>query len=171
MRIFLCACRRDVPHFSPAFIQLFVNRKNARVVRCHGVLRGYVEVPALKLKLSFSVRNGTKPACGISSDLEKQNLQNHGGMAQTKSTYLLNSNTGVGKLSVRRATFEKNVAAEGRTLSLQNRKVYSLCKKHIHIKHSFCISHSGTFNAICTVIVRTETYTIFMKFYSSSKTL
>ena len=42
--------------------------------------------------------------------------------------------TGVGKLFVRRATFEKNVAAEGRTLSLQNRKVYSLCKKtHIHI--------------------------------------
>ena len=51
----------------------------------------------------------------------------------------------VGKLFVRRATFEKNVAAEGRTLSLQNRKVYSLCKKtHIHSKHSFCISHSGT---------------------------
>ena len=44
----------------------------------------------------------------------------------------------VGKLFVRRATFAKNVAAEGRTLSLQNRKVYSLCKKtHIHIKHSF----------------------------------
>ena len=52
--------------------------------------------------------------------------------------------TGVGKIFVRRATFEKNVAAEGRTLSLQNRKVYSLCKKtHIYIKHSFCISHSG----------------------------
>ena len=50
--------------------------------------------------------------------------------------------SGVGKLFVRRATFEKNVAAEGRTLSSQNRKVYSLCKKtHIHIKHSFCISH------------------------------
>ena len=53
-------------------------------------------------------------------------------------------NPGVGKLFVRRATFEKNVAAEGRTLLLQNRKVYSLCKKtHIHIKHSFFISHSG----------------------------
>ena len=39
------------------------------------------------------------------------------------------SKPGVGKLFVRRATFEKNVAAEGRTLSLQNRKVYSLCKK------------------------------------------
>ena len=78
---------------------------------------------------------------------------------------------GVGKLFVRRATFEKNVAAEGRALSLQNRKVYSLCKKiHIHIKHRFCILHSGTFNAIYTAIVRTETYTIFMKFYSS-KTL
>ena len=52
--------------------------------------------------------------------------------------------SGVGKLFVRRATFEKNVAAEGRTLSLQNRKVYSLCKKtHIHIKHSFFIAHSG----------------------------
>ena len=52
---------------------------------------------------------------------------------------------GVGKLFVRRATFEKNVAAEGRTLSLQNRKIYYLCKKiHIHIKRSFCISHSGT---------------------------
>ena len=72
---------------------------------------------------------------------------------------------GVGKLFVQRATFEKNVAAEGRTLSLQNRRVYFLCKKtHTHIKHSFCISHSGTFNAIYTVIVRTETYTIFMKF-------
>ena len=35
---------------------------------------------------------------------------------------------GVGKLFVWRATFEKNVAAEGRTLSLQSRKVYSLCK-------------------------------------------
>ena len=56
----------------------------------------------------------------------------------------LSSTAGVGKLFVRRATFEKNVAAEGRTLSLQNRKVYSLCKKtHIHIKHSFFISHSG----------------------------
>ena len=56
---------------------------------------------------------------------------------------------GVGKLFVRRATFEKNVAAEGRTLSLQNRK-FTLCvkKTHIHIKHSFRISHSGTFNAI-----------------------
>ena len=64
----------------------------------------------------------------------------------------------VGKLFVQRATFEKNVAAEDRTFSLQNRKVYSLCKKtHIHIKHGFCISHSGTFNAIYTVIVRTET--------------
>ena len=52
--------------------------------------------------------------------------------------------TGVGKLFVRRATFEKNVAAEGCTLSLQNRKVYSLCKKtRIYIKHSFFISHSG----------------------------
>ena len=51
---------------------------------------------------------------------------------------------GVGKLFVPRATFEKNVAAEDRTLALQNRKVYSLCKKtHILIKHSFCISHSG----------------------------
>ena len=73
----------------------------------------------------------------------------------------------MGKLFVRRARFEKNVAAEGRTLSLQNRKVYSLCKKtHILIKHSFCILHSGTFNAIFAVTVRTETYTIFMKFYS-----
>ena len=35
------------------------------------------------------------------------------------------SKAGVGKLFVRRATFEKNVAAEGRTLSLQSRKVYS----------------------------------------------
>ena len=50
---------------------------------------------------------------------------------------------------------------------------FTLCvkKTHIHFKHSFCISQSGTFNAIFTVKVRTETYTIFMKFYSSSKTL
>ena len=87
------------------------------------------------------------------------------------------SKTGVGKLFVWRATFEKNVARHTKigkfiTLSLQNRKVYSLCKKtHIHIQRSFCISLSGSFNAIYTVVVRTETYTIFMKFYSSSKTL
>ena len=77
---------------------------------------------------------------------------------------------GVSKFFIQRATFEKNVAAKGHTLSLQSRKVHFLCKKiHIHIKHSFCISHSGTFNAI--YIVKTETYTIFMKFCSSSKTL
>jgi len=35
---------------------------------------------------------------------------------------------GVGKLFSRRATFKKNVAAEGRTLSLQSRKIYSVCK-------------------------------------------
>ena len=68
----------------------------------------------------------------------------------------VSAKTGVGKLFVRRATFEKNVAAKGRTLSLQNRK-FTLCvkKTHLHIKHSFCISHSGTLNAIYTVIVRT----------------
>ena len=44
--------------------------------------------------------------------------------------------------------------------------------KHIFILNTvFFISHSGTFKAIYTVIVRTETYTIFIKFYSSSKTL
>ena len=49
---------------------------------------------------------------------------------------------GVGKLFVRRATFEKNVAAEGRTLSLQNRKVYSLCKKNIFILNRVFVLHT-----------------------------
>ena len=35
---------------------------------------------------------------------------------------------GVGKLFARRAVFLKNVAAKGRTLSLQSRKIYSMCK-------------------------------------------
>jgi len=47
---------------------------------------------------------------------------------------------GVDKLFVRRATFLKNVAAEGRTLSLQSRKIYSVRKlPHIHITNNFCI--------------------------------
>ena len=45
-----------------------------------------------------------------------------------KKIGLPSSKLGVGKLFVRRATFGKNVAAEGRTLSLQGRKVYSFCK-------------------------------------------
>ena len=40
---------------------------------------------------------------------------------------------GVGKLFVRRATFEKNVAAKGRTLSLQIGKFTFCVKKHIFI--------------------------------------
>jgi len=35
---------------------------------------------------------------------------------------------GVGKLFAQRATFLKNGAAEGRTLSLQSKKIYSVCK-------------------------------------------
>ena len=38
------------------------------------------------------------------------------------------ANSGMGKLFARRATCLKNVAAEGRTLSLQSRKIYSVFK-------------------------------------------
>ena len=50
--------------------------------------------------------------------------------------------SGLGKLFLRQATFEKNVAAEGRTLSLQNRIVYSLCKKHIFILNTVFVFHT-----------------------------
>ena len=57
----------------------------------------------------------------------------------------------MGKLFVRRAAFEINVAAAGRAHLLQKRK-FTRCGINtysIHIEHNFCISHSaGTFNAI-----------------------
>ena len=48
--------------------------------------------------------------------------------------------TGVGKLFVQRATFEKNVAAEGHTLSLQNK--FALCVKKTHILNTIFVFHT-----------------------------
>ena len=62
--------------------------------------------------------------------------------------------SGVGKLFVRRATFEKMSQPRAAHSHYKIGKC-TFCEKktHIHIKHSFCISHSGTFNAIYTVVV------------------
>ena len=49
---------------------------------------------------------------------------------------------------------KKNVAAEGRILSLQTMKNYAMYKQpHIHIERKLYFTLSGTFNAIYTVIV------------------
>ena len=55
---------------------------------------------------------------------------------------------GVGKLFVRRATFEKMLQPRAAHSHYKIGK-FTLCvKKQIYIKHRFCISHSGTSNAI-----------------------
>ena len=72
----------------------------------------------------------------------------------------------MGKLFVWRATFEKMSQPRAAHSHYEIGKFTLRKKTHVLIKHSFCILNSGTFNAIFAVTVRTETYTIFMKFYS-----
>ena len=89
------------------------------------------------IESTSSNATSTSESSSNSADLRTENTAPPTNVTTTRSGRVIRlplRYAGVGKLFVRRATFEKNVAAEGRTLSLQNRKVYSLCKK-THISY------------------------------------